>query len=98
MYAGDAPPYDFPSGQGTWINEDSSDVDAVRARLDRLKLQYYVTKNNDSWPKICNAMGIEYNQRKLFYQWLSEQHGYGLISPKQSELYADPAIETDVIF
>lgn len=61
---------------------------------DKLKLQYYVTKDNDSWPKICNAMNIEYNQRKAFYQWLSEQHGYGLISPQQSEHFQDPAVET----
>lgn len=80
--------------QGKWIVEDASDVKAVTSRLDKLKLQYYVTKNNDSWPKICNAMRIEYNQRKLFYQWLSEQHGYGLISPKQSDSFKDPAIET----
>ena len=39
----------------------------VRARLDKMKLQYYVTKNNDSWPKICNAMATEYNHRKLYY-------------------------------
>ena len=78
--------------QGKWIVEDASDVDAVRARLDKLKLQYYVTKNNDSWPKICNAMAIEYNQRKLYYQWLSEQHGYGLVSPKQSDSFKDPKL------
>ena len=46
-----------------------------------------LTKDNDSWSKICNSMKINYNQRKLFYDWLSKVHGFGIISPDDSDRF-----------
>ena len=53
------------SENGDWINSNCSDIKAVKARRDKLKLSYYTTKDNDSWSKICNSMKINYNQRKM---------------------------------
>ena len=33
-----------------------ADIKAVKARLDKLKVNYYLTKDNDSWSKLCNSM------------------------------------------
>ena len=32
---------------GDWINSFCSDIKAVKSRLDKLKVNYYLTKDND---------------------------------------------------
>ena len=50
-------------------------------------MNYYQTKDNDSWSKLCNSMKIDYNQRRIFYDWLSKVHGYGAIAPDESDRF-----------
>ena len=76
-----------PPNSGDWINSNCSDITAVKTRLGKLKVSYYVTKENDSWSKICNSMKINYNQRQMFYDWLSTVHGYGAIAPDDSDRF-----------
>jgi hypothetical protein len=54
-----------------------SNCDERRRILDDAGLTYYTTKNNDTWTTICTGMSITHSQRKLYYQWLMEFHGYG---------------------
>ena len=72
---------------GDWINSFCSDIKAVKARLDKLKVNYYQTKDNDSWSKLCNSMKIDYNQRRIFYDWLSKVHGFGAVAPDESDRF-----------
>ena len=70
------------NSDGTKETGDShqNDIEAVRRRLDQTHVQYYLTKENDTWAKLCNAMDIEYSKRKPFYRWLQETHNYGSIN------------------
>eukprot|EP01047_Picozoa_sp_COSAG01_P073752 COSAG01_NODE_12115_length_1798_cov_12.474985_2_plen_339_part_00 len=51
--------------------------DNKRAIFDEAEMTFYTTKDNDTWKTVCNELGIAHGQRKLYYQWLSENHGYG---------------------
>ena len=37
-----------------------NDIDAIQQRLDHEHVQYYLTKENDTWAKVCNAMDVEH--------------------------------------
>jgi len=69
-----------------WQAASENDLDAVQRRLNDLKMAYYVTKNGDTWSKICAALSIEQGHRKLYYAWISKYHGYGSVKHDDIEV------------
>ena len=63
----------------TWQSASVSDVAAVQARLDDLKMAYFTTKNQDTWSKICSGLDLVQGHRKLYYEWISKYRGYGAV-------------------
>eukprot|EP01048_Picozoa_sp_COSAG05_P005607 COSAG05_NODE_337_length_11164_cov_11.970357_8_plen_104_part_00 len=53
----------------------------VLHRLERLGVEYFNCNADSTWTQVCTAAGVPKNQRKLYYQYLSEQHGYGHVPP-----------------
>ena len=37
----------------------------------------YITKNRDTFERVCNAINVPQGQRRLYYEWLGEHFGMG---------------------
>ena len=46
-------------------------------RLNSLDMDFYVTRDNDTWNDICDHFKLDKQYRPAFYQWLRHHHGYG---------------------
>jgi hypothetical protein len=71
--------------------EPQTSMADVLARLTRLGVEHFrSSSDNMSWTAVCTEAGVPRNQRKLYYQYLSEQHGYGHVAPPfDSDWYKD---------
>ena len=62
-------------------NESQTTMADVLHRLERIGVEHFNCNADSTWTQVCTAAGIPKNQRKLYYQYLSEQHGYGHVPP-----------------
>ena len=62
-------------------HEPQTTMADVLHRLERLGVEYFNCNADSTWIQVCTAAGVPKNQRKLYYQYLSEQHGYGHVPP-----------------
>jgi hypothetical protein len=72
-------------------DDGNSEYDTMRTLFESQGLTVYNTENNDTWKTICNKIDIPHGQRKQYYQWLSQQYGYGHKAASQATFkFNDP--------